>query len=267
MFSKDLDTLVAYPAAKNSPSYSIPGKVTHIGNRAFYRCSRLGKIKIPGNLTHIGEKAFYGCSSLPEIKIPGKVIHIGDGAFAFCEKLTEIEAAGGNKFFAGRDGILYDKDFTALIAYPAGYTAVPKRARSFGFGNGKTEKKAQRPLSWNMPEGIIRIGPYAFAGASALSSITLPGDLKTLGERAFAGCSDLNAINIPGEVAGIGGGVFDGCPRLGIITLDALRPPELESNFLLFDEAWRGGIYVPPAALNAYRQAKGWKDYAGMINP
>ncbi len=50
-------------------TYTIPNSVTKIGERAFYRCSRLTNITIPNSLTAIGDYAFYGCSGLKEVYI------------------------------------------------------------------------------------------------------------------------------------------------------------------------------------------------------
>lgn len=45
-----------------------------------------------------------------------------------------------------------------------------------------------------VPEGIKRIGPYAFAGLTALTKITLPSTLETIDYGAFIGCTALENV-------------------------------------------------------------------------
>lgn len=60
---------------------SIPGyvryngksyKVTKIGNKAFYKNTKLKTVTIPSTVTEIGSKAFYGCKKIAKVTIPKK---------------------------------------------------------------------------------------------------------------------------------------------------------------------------------------------------
>lgn len=70
-------------------------KVTSIGNRAFYYCSRLTEITIPEGVTSIGDYAFSYCPSLTQIAISERVTSIGHGTFADCFSLKEITIPEG----------------------------------------------------------------------------------------------------------------------------------------------------------------------------
>jgi len=95
---------------------SIPGyvkyngksyKVTKIGNKAFYKNTKLKTVTIPSTVTEIGNKAFYGCRKLTKVTIPKNVKVIGGKAFYGCKKLTKVTvkstkmSAVGKKAFAG----------------------------------------------------------------------------------------------------------------------------------------------------------------------
>lgn len=95
---------------------SIPGyvkyngksyKVTKIGNKAFYKNTKLKTVTIPSTVTEIGNKAFYGCRKLTKVTIPKKVKVIGSKAFYGCKKLTKVTIKStkltnvGSKAFAG----------------------------------------------------------------------------------------------------------------------------------------------------------------------
>ena len=69
---------------RNLTSVYIPGRLKHIGSRAFKGCSSLTSISIPSTVTSIGSSAFEGCSGLTSISIPSTVTSIGHEAFENC---------------------------------------------------------------------------------------------------------------------------------------------------------------------------------------
>ena len=79
---------------------------------------------------------------------------------------------------------------------------------------GNTSKLKSITLS----EGITEIGEVAFA-YSGITSITLPGSLRTIGANAFQDCHQLSSIDIPEGVTTIGSTVFAYCNVLSKIVL------------------------------------------------
>ena len=59
--------------------------------------------------------------------------------------------------------------------------------------------------------GITTIGGRAFAGCSALTSVTISNSVTTIGEAAFHYCSALTSITIPNSVTEIGYSAFSIC--------------------------------------------------------
>ena len=90
LFDKNQTTLIHYPSGKKLSSYTIPSRVTSIGDNSFADCNSLIKITIPNNVDYIGDCAFWHCSGLTSITIPNSVISIGDWAFENCISLTSI---------------------------------------------------------------------------------------------------------------------------------------------------------------------------------
>ncbi len=106
IYTKDLETLVAYPPAKGVDisddnvvlddsaglSYTVPDGVRVIRSKAFYKCGYLEEIILPDSLEVIEEKAFHYCSAVKGFTLPEGLIEIGKDAFAYCwsEDFTEL---------------------------------------------------------------------------------------------------------------------------------------------------------------------------------
>ena len=81
----------AFSGCSSLTSIEIPNSVTSIGESAFEDCSSLTSIETPNSITSIEDYTFYHCSSLTTIEIPNSVNSIGKAAFSNCSSLTSIE--------------------------------------------------------------------------------------------------------------------------------------------------------------------------------
>jgi len=207
-FNKNRTTLIQFPAGK-SGGYHIPDSVTEIGNEAFSGCTGLASLSIPDSVTDIGYSAFYGCIDLTSILIPRSVTSIGDRAFRGCTGLTAIEVDTLNPNYSSLNGVLFDKDRSFLIQYPAeklGPYTVPNTVTSIN------------SISWHVDwhESTLE-GQGAFEGNSKLTTISIPDSVTSIGGGTFRGCSALSTINIPASVTSIldpGAGAFEDCTSL-----------------------------------------------------
>ena len=70
-------------------------------------------------VTRISARAFFGSAFLERVRIPSTVSEIGALAFGGCKGLSLIEVEESNPYFTAVDGVLYTKDFRALMHYPS----------------------------------------------------------------------------------------------------------------------------------------------------
>ena len=204
--------LLMYAYGIKSASLVIPEGVTTIDDGIFSDCKFITSIEFPEGVVKIGERAFNGVE-ISHLKLPSTLQSIGKNAFYSCNRLTSVELPRGlcqlgesvfprasireytthpdNQAFSAVDGVLYSKDGSALIEYPAG------RERS----------------EFVVPIGVTEIKSNAFWCCKGLVDITLPSTLKKIGSSAFSNCVSLKSIHIPLSVEYIGDYAFSSCPR------------------------------------------------------
>lgn len=198
LFNKDKTVLSKYPCADTRNHYTVPESIEIIADCAFDGAHNLKSVKLPDSLKVIDWGAFRNCgveslvipenvtiinnyafkeSSLKEITIPASVNVLSD-TFAFtCDSLEKINVSPDNVNFSSKDGVLFNKDKTRLIHYPA----------------GKTDKH------YVIPETVTHIAEFAFDMANNLYSIVIPAGVVEIGTYAFRG-TYINHIGYTGSI-------------------------------------------------------------------
>ena len=202
-------------------------------------------------VTSIDESVFKSNNTITQIVIPktiknsefGSMDGITSNPFSNCLSLETIEVDEENPVICSIDGILFNKDITTLIGYPAAsprelYT-VPdnvKRTANGAFVNSQHLKNVVLPDNMEtlgaglfknsnslekavLPLNIKELPTYLFKDCIKLKSVVIPGDVETIGNFVFEGCSSLESISIPESVVTIGMGAFNGCTSLKSVTL------------------------------------------------
>jgi len=162
LFDKKKTTLIAYPGGKE------------------------GAYAIPEGVTKIGDNAFFGCTGLSSVTIPASVVEIGGSAFSTCAALTSISVAAGNPAYSSKDGVLFDKKGTTLIAYPGSKGDAYTTHEGVTTIGGQGYTRITR-VAYDIPANVTTIGDYAFSGCTGLTSITIPASVTTIGLDAFEG--------------------------------------------------------------------------------
>lgn len=221
---------VAGPIDVEQTEVTIPTSVSHedilysvtgIGKQAFYHCINLSSVSIPDGILYIESGAFDICFELSSISIPATLTSIEGRPFYGCLSMLSIDVAPENITFSSIDGVLFTKDQTKLIRYPAGKVGayiIPDHVTSI--------EKDAFALSWGLtsvviPNSITRIEENTFYLCDTLASVTLPGKLTAIERFAFNSCVKLESITIPESVTFLGHNAFSQCINLKEVYIPA----------------------------------------------
>jgi hypothetical protein len=261
----------AFDHCNGLTSISIPNSVTFIGDGAFLGCESLTSFSIPPNVTEIGIGTFSGCSGLTSLFIPKNINSISFASFVNCSSLATITVDARNSEFSSLDGVLYDKNKTRLVQYPAAKAG-----------------------SYALPDTVTSSGLFAFLKCSGLTSITVdarnselssldgvlfnknqtelikypdnkkgsyrvPNTVTSIGNLAFDYCAGLTSISIPAGVSSMSEGPFVGCTSLLEITVNPQNKDYTTLNGVLFNKSktelvqypgGKSGSYIIPGSVN-----------------
>ena len=212
-----------------------------IEQRAFVNCTNLVSLGETASITSIGSEAFNGCESLSSIDLSNCSSWPDNSVFENCKSLKEIKLPSTlteipNYLFYG---------CTGLTSFD--FTNITKIGSSAFEGTGLT--------SVVIPASVKDIADYAFENCNNLKSVDL-GNINFIGNSAFEGCN-IDSITIPATISSIGNNAFSG---INYVTINATKVPSLGSSF-----GQNIVVLVPEEALNAYKTADVWKDFAGQI--
>ena len=227
----------------------IPDSVEEIGKSAFVRCCSLKSIKLSKNLKKIGENAFYYCESLETIEIPDNVEEIGKEAFEGCSSLKSIKISKsvkkiGENAFKGIENIILvenndiipeteivlsfdvlkelnklkiidtlDKKKLTSVEIPSIYLLNGINYKIISIDE-KLFQGYENLKSIKLPEGITKIGAFAFSKCFSLEKIIIPHSVKEIGDNAFEYCFSLKIARMSKSVKIIGKDVFKDCSSL-----------------------------------------------------
>lgn len=223
----------------------VGSKLKSVGTIAFQWCNSLKGIQLPDTLEIIEDKAFNNCTALKSIGLTknNQLKSLGESAFqstaitsfhysAFlnkvgrcplggCNALTEITVAKDNPMFKSVDGVLFNKDGTSLLQFPA-------------------NKKVS---TYTTPSGVKKISVYAFQGTSPkLREVTIGEGVENIESFAFQQ-SKVESISISDSVTSIERLSFYKCPNLETLKL----PSGLNTmvTYLIWDCESLSSLQIP----------------------
>lgn len=193
-------------------------------------------IEIPNSVEDIGKEAFEGCSSLKSIKIPKSVKIIGENAFKCIENIiylenNDIKYRKNNieEYIPKTEIVLSFDVLKELNKLQIIETLDKKKLTSVEipstyFSHGikykivSIDKKLFQGYKYlkniKLPEGITKIGAFAFSKCSSLDKIIIPHSVREIEDNAFEYCFSLKIARMSKNLNIIGKDVFKDCTSL-----------------------------------------------------
>lgn len=208
----------AFESCNNFRTLNLPRDLKKIGNRAFKDCLLSGHLDIAYNVTEIGDYAFSGCTSLTKLTLTSSLQRIGAYAFSGCNWL-DCELAIPSSVTEIGDGAFKD------CTYLSGNLILPANLKKIGSKTFENCKFFTGTLV--IPNSVTEIGQEAFSDCSRFTGLSLPNNLRKIEFGAFARCTSLTGpLSIPETVKEIGSYAFYNCTGF---TGDFVLPSALES--------------------------------------
>ncbi|MBQ6420367.1 MAG: leucine-rich repeat domain-containing protein, partial [Clostridia bacterium] len=157
-----------YDYRKTIKKVVIQSGITSVGSWAFYNCDSINEVVLQEGVINVGYSAFYDVCGPFTIQLPKSLQDISTYDYYNVSGVSAFFVDANNPYFMSKDGVLYNKDMTALIAYP---------------GQKETE-------SFVLPDSVVSI--ESFYGPK-LTSVTVGKSFEDW-KNSFASCYNLEAI-------------------------------------------------------------------------
>lgn len=238
--------------------------ISLIGESAFRGCSSLQSIKLEGSLTVIAKTAFENCRNLSLVELSPSIVIIEEKAFHECNALREINLSdvrhvGKQAFDRSSNLTAVDLHCATVVEEKAFYECTSLSHVSLGDALTSIGKEAFRRckslVSLSIPGSVSSIGQEALRECSSLRELHLSDGLSSLGNNALRETA-IGRLILPSTVVKLGKKVCEKCKNLQRLECHAPTPPELDavSNDKI-------ELYVPVASVEAYKNAKNWKNF------
>lgn len=156
--------------------------------------------------------------------------------FDYCTSITKLEIPMGVRRIGG-DSLRNIPNVTEIV--------VPSSVREFGFTCFAFNYNLE---NINIPEGVTLIEPDAVRNCESLEAITIPQSVKKIDDNAFL----FNQYHNPK-------------PTFSVTLLSEIPPTIGNGVFYVSNQGTQYPIYVPSSAVETYKAASGWSDYASRI--
>lgn len=208
----------AFESCNNFRTLNLPRDLKKIGNRAFKDCLLSGNLDIAYNVTEIGDYAFSGCTGLTKLSLTSSLQRIGANAFSGCKNLNCELAIPSTVTEIGDGAFKECSNLSDTLTLPANLKKI---------GSKTFENCKYFTGTLVIPNSVTEIGQDAFSDCSRFTGLSLPNNLRKIGYGAFARCTSLTGpLSIPETVKEIGSYAFYNCPKF---TGDFILPSALES--------------------------------------
>ena len=242
----------------------IENGVTELGYGVFSYSNGLSSITLPNTLKKIGADVFEECGRLSSVSVPKSVVDISQVAFRY-SRLSAVTMEGRTKaetkaianypWNLSNGSVIHCTDGDIVIGaetvvqYKSGlirtldiegqltYHSIPSviYVKDVVIGNAVTSidegafEQCHDLTSVTIPGSVKTIGDAAFLGCTALSSAVISEGVETIEGSAFTNCRTITNITIPSSVTSIGDEAFFSCEALYNVTFQGRTKAEVQA--------------------------------------
>ncbi|MEE0928323.1 MAG: leucine-rich repeat protein, partial [Acutalibacteraceae bacterium] len=204
--------------------------------------SSVKNLIFPDSVRTIGDYMLESFENLETVTFGDGIQNLRSYMFAYCYSLRSITVSENNKYFTTQDGVLYNKDVTAIVAVPRGregayvvpntiteidvlllpeYSAIeivfPDNHPNFVTVDGVTYNKDKTKIvfcskskagSYDMPDTVTEIADGAFRGCAQLTEVKFSSQITDIVYCAFYSCVSLESVELPEGLVSIGDWAF-----------------------------------------------------------
>ena len=151
------DLVIPEKVSYNGEDYTV----VSISYGAFANCELLTSIQLPSTVVYIDSYAFMNCKSLSILNLPKSTIKVENETFNN-SYFSQINVDSNNEMYSSIDGVLYDKNITQILSFPA----------------KKTGK-------YTVPSTISTIKANSFPSDLSLDELVIPSNVTTIESNSF----------------------------------------------------------------------------------
>ena len=190
----------------------------------FFPAAAAGEVTLPESATRIFDYAFNNCYNMTVLNLSASIVNFDAAMVGGCDALTAINVGtdGNGTNYVSIDGVIYTKDKSTLIAYPA----------------------SSELTELTLPEGVKMLAAGAFAGNTKLVKVTLPSTIIEIGAQAFYN-TKITEINIPASVQLIEAEAFANTTALTTVSIEQIGTDPLIIRDFAFANSAIPSIKLP----------------------
>lgn len=232
----------AYAFTKTAcTDFSLPDRVTEIGEGAFESCNNFRTLNLPRDLKKIGPRAFKDCLLSGNLDIAYNVTEIGDYAFSGCTGLTKLSLTSSLQRI-GANAFSGCKNLNCELAIPSTVTEI---------GDGAFKECSNLSGTLTLPANLKKIGSKTFQNCNSFTgTLVIPNSVSEIGQEAFSDCSRFTGLSLPNNLRKIEFGAFARCTSL----IGRLSIPETVKeigSYAFYNCTNFTGDFILPSALES----------------
>lgn len=232
----------AYAFTKTAcTDFSLPDRVTEIGEGAFESCYNFRTLNLPRDLKKIGPRAFKDCLLSGNLDIAYNVTEIGDYAFSGCTSLTKLSLTSSLQRI-GANAFNGCKNLKCELAIPSTVTEI---------GDGAFKECSNLYGTLTLPANLKKIGSKTFQNCNSFTgTLVIPNSVTEIGQEAFSDCSRFTGLSLPNNLRKIEFGAFARCINLS----GPLSIPETVKeigSYAFYNCTGFTGDFILPSALES----------------